>query len=306
MKYITIFFDFEGTWGMPQPCTYDLVQTTQRLLAVLKRYKVKAVFFAVGKIIEEYPNLMKEIAECGHEIAIHGYAHEHFDKLTKEDLALFSDNLSRIELSLERLTGKRPVGFRSPYLMKPTFYSRDLYQILTSHAYQWVSNREIRYTDELFRPDRIRIESLWGKNNWFTRIIFPLLNMRTIVTEQINKKKGISRVAANIRWINEGAAPFERYGLLEIPISSPLDCDMLGLPKPDEDTSDDFLRYAITTLTGGVKRRGDFYNVTFHDWIIGSSNRLQLLDNFLSSFAFHESLKFITGSELTKIINKYE
>lgn len=304
MKYITIFIDFEGRWGMPYKCKYDLVKTTHILLDVLNRQNIRAVFFVVGKIIEKYPGLIKEIAGNGHEIAIHGYSHEHLDKLTKEELAVFSDNLYRIEILLEKLIGKRPVGFRSPYLMGPTFYSRKLYKILISHAYLWISNREIRYPDELFRPDRIKIVSLWGKNNWITHIILLLLNMRMILTDHITKKKGLSRIIANIRWLDGGAVPFKRYGLLEIPVHTPLDCDLLGLPKSDEKTPDDVIRYAIATIAGGVKRKGDFYNITFHDWIIGTSNRVLILENSLKFLRSDKNNKFLTVTELWKLVNK--
>jgi peptidoglycan/xylan/chitin deacetylase (PgdA/CDA1 family) len=306
MKYITILVDFEGKWGMPYNSNYDLVKTTHRLLEVLDTYGVKAVFFVVGKIIEEYPDVIKEVAGDGHEIAIHGYAHEHLDRLTKEDLTTFGDNLSRIELSLERLTGKRPVGFRSPYLMYPAFSSRNLYQILASHAYRWISNREIRYPDELFRPDRIPIQSLWGKNNGITRIILSLLNMRMILTDHMTKKKGLAGIIANICWLDQGAAPFERYGLLEVPVYTPLDCDLLGLPTPETTTSTEWIRYATACLVGGINRRGHFYMLNFHDWIIGSSNRLQLLDNLLSYFASRGSAQFITGTECVRLLNNYE
>jgi hypothetical protein len=306
VKYITTFFDFEGKWGMPHNSNYDLVKTTHRLLEVLDKNGVKAVFCVVGKIIEEYPDVIKEVAGDGHEIAIHGYTHEHLDRLTKEDLTTFGDNLSRIELSLERLTGKRPVGFRSPYLMNPVFYSRYLYQILASHGYRWVSNREIRYPDELFGPNRIPIRLLWGKNNGITRIILSVLNMRMILTDHMTKKKGLAGIIANIRWLDQGAAPFERYGLLEFPVCTSLDCDLLGLPNPETRTSTEWIRYATACLVGGINRRGNLYMLSFHDWIIGSSNRLQLLDNVLSYFVSRKSAKFITGIECVRLLSNYE
>lgn len=304
MKYITVFFDFEGKWGMPYNCEYNLVKTTHGLLAVLDKYNVKAVFFVVGKIIEEYPNLIKEIAEHGHEIAIHGYAHEHLEKLNKEELIVFSDNLSRIELSLEKLIGKHPTGFRSPYLMAPKFYTSELYEILIAHGYKWVSNREIRYPDELFRPDRIPIKSIWRKNSWITRFTLFLLNMRMILTDHITREKGLGRIIANIHWLDGGAAPFERYGLLEIPVHTPLDCDLLGLPKPDENTPNDFVSYAVATLAGGVERKGEFYSMTFHDWIIGSSNRVSILEKTLKLLISDKNNKFVTVTNLTKLTTK--
>lgn len=294
-KKVMICFDFEGQWGMPFKADYDIEETTYRLLSVLDKYNAKAVFFAVGKIIEEYPDLIKEIAQRGHEIALHGYSHEHLDKATKEDLAIFSGNLSRVEDLLEKLIGKRPMGFRAPYLMAPVFYSPELYQILTSHGYQWVSNREIRYPEELFRPDRLCIRKFWGANNWLMRTLLPILNIRMIFTENIMNKKGISHIIENIKWLNRGAVPFERNNILEVPVHSPLDCDLLGLPRPDENSSNEFINYAVTTLTAGVKRNGELYVLTFHDWIIGSANRIQVLDNTIETLSRNKDVVFVAS-----------
>jgi glycosyltransferase involved in cell wall biosynthesis len=293
-KNIIICFDFEGKWGMPFESNYDLVKTTRNLLDVLARYNVKAVFFVVGKIIEQYPNLIKEISGHGHEIAIHGYSHEHIDKLSKEEFVIFSDNLSRIELSLERLIGKRPIGFRSPYLTGPKFYSSDLYKILDEHGYRWVSNRELRYPEELFRPDRLNAPFMWGRNNWFTNILFILLNIRLILTETIYSKSGISRIAANLRWLDSGAEPFQRERLMEIPLYSPLDCDLLGLPIPEAEVSREWIKYSTACLTNGINRHGNLYNLTFHEWIIGSSNRILILEDILKTLRFNKDNKFIT------------
>jgi len=304
MKYITITFDFEGKWGMPYKGRYDLVKTTHRLLEVLDTYNVNAVFFVVGKIIEEYPDLIKEIAKNGHEIAIHGYTHERLDRLTKEDLTTFSVNLCRIELTLEKLTGKRPIGFRSPYLMAPRFYTLELYKLLEEHGYQWVSNCELRYPEELFRPDRLRFPYLWGKNNWFTNILFILLNIRLLITETIHDKSGLSRITDNLQWLNRGTEPFKRGNLIEIPLYSPLDCDLLGLPNLETRTPDIWVKYAVDCLVGGLNRKGKYYMLNFHDWIIGTSNRVLLLGNILKFLSFDENNKIITVSSLVRLINK--
>ena len=181
MKHIILTIDYEGKWGMPYISNYNLVRTTKSLLGVLKKYNVKAVFFVVGKIIEEYPLLIKEIAKEDHEISIHGYSHEHYDKLSEKDLAKLSDKLHKIEISLKKLTGKRPLGFRSPFLMAPKFYTPELYKLLETHGYKWTSNRELRFAEEIFRPDRINLPFLWGKNNSFIHILDLIVNLKTLI-----------------------------------------------------------------------------------------------------------------------------
>ena len=60
MKYTTIFFDFEGKWGMPFKANYDLRKTMLNILKILKRYHIRAVFNTCGKILEVYPNIIKK------------------------------------------------------------------------------------------------------------------------------------------------------------------------------------------------------------------------------------------------------
>ena len=292
-KNILICFDFEGKWGMPFQEEYDLVKTTHRLLDVLDRHNAKAVFFVVGKLVEEYPGLIKEMADRGNEIATHGYEHKNLEKLNAAELEEFGTNLLRIENKLEEITGRRPSGFRAPYLMGPRYYSGKLYRLLEKHKYSWVSNRELRFTEELFRPDRLRIPFFWGKNNSFTNLLFVLLNIKALITEKISNKCRILRIVENFQWLINGANPIYRNTLLEVPVYSPLDCDLLGLPNLQSRTSDDWIRYATCCLVGGLKRNGRFYMLNFHDWIIGSSNRIEIMDEVLKQIRKTGEISFV-------------
>ena len=49
---------------------------TCKVLDLLARYQTRATFFVLGWVAERHPGLIKQIAECGHEIASHGYGHE--------------------------------------------------------------------------------------------------------------------------------------------------------------------------------------------------------------------------------------
>ena len=57
---------FDCAWGaadMPQ------------ILNTLKKENVKATFFIVGQWAEKYPDVVKQIARDGHDIANHSYSH---------------------------------------------------------------------------------------------------------------------------------------------------------------------------------------------------------------------------------------
>jgi polysaccharide deacetylase family protein (PEP-CTERM system associated) len=57
-----------------QPARVDA--NTARLLDLLARRGVRATFFVLGWIAERHPNIVRDIAAAGHEIACHGYSHE--------------------------------------------------------------------------------------------------------------------------------------------------------------------------------------------------------------------------------------
>src|SRR5918994_4792877 len=48
---------------------------TDRLLNIFDEFNVLATFFVLGWVGERHPDLVRDIAKRGHEIASHGYAH---------------------------------------------------------------------------------------------------------------------------------------------------------------------------------------------------------------------------------------
>ena len=82
-----------------------------RILEMLAHHQTKATFFALGWIAERYPQLIRQIADQGHEIASHGYGHERASDLTED--AFFSD-IHRAKVILEDLCGSEVKGYRAP------------------------------------------------------------------------------------------------------------------------------------------------------------------------------------------------
>jgi polysaccharide deacetylase family protein (PEP-CTERM system associated) len=54
------------------------------ILEVLSNHKSKATFFILGWIAESYPLMVRSIADAGHEIGCHGYAHQHIMRQTPD------------------------------------------------------------------------------------------------------------------------------------------------------------------------------------------------------------------------------
>ncbi|UCG32266.1 MAG: DUF3473 domain-containing protein [Phycisphaerales bacterium] len=93
------------------PVTDHVIVNVDRLLDFLKHHGVQATFFALGKVCEQFPQILPAVAECGHEIASHGYGHLRVDRLTPAE---FTEDLQRSVDIIESQTGRRPVGYRAP------------------------------------------------------------------------------------------------------------------------------------------------------------------------------------------------
>ena len=48
---------------------------TPRLLEVLANHTVRATFHLVGESVERHPDLVRQIHQCGHQLALHSYRH---------------------------------------------------------------------------------------------------------------------------------------------------------------------------------------------------------------------------------------
>ncbi|MGA2973037.1 MAG: polysaccharide deacetylase [Candidatus Bathyarchaeia archaeon] len=84
-----------------------------RILTLLDKYCIKSTFFVPGWTAETYPESVKAILEHGHEIAAHGYKHESLREVKSqaEEIEIFKRSIR----ALEKLTGKKPLGFRAPF-----------------------------------------------------------------------------------------------------------------------------------------------------------------------------------------------
>lgn len=88
---------------------------TDELLVVLQQNKVKATFFMIAENAEKHPQLVRQIADAGHEVALHALQHRDFLKLNAAEQ---QHNVAAGKAILERLSGvpvtllRPPHGFR--------------------------------------------------------------------------------------------------------------------------------------------------------------------------------------------------
>jgi polysaccharide deacetylase family protein (PEP-CTERM system associated) len=88
------------------------VQRSVRLLLdLLKEHDARGTFFVLGWVAVHCPDLVREIAGEGHEIASHGWEHQ---RVTTQRPADFRSTVRRTKDRLEELTGTPVIGFRAP------------------------------------------------------------------------------------------------------------------------------------------------------------------------------------------------
>jgi polysaccharide deacetylase family protein (PEP-CTERM system associated) len=89
---------------------------TRRTLDILDEYGARATFFTHGWIAERYPELLRTIADRGHEVGNSGYAHRGIRELSAGALV---EEFARARELLEGATGRRVIGTRIPDWISP-------------------------------------------------------------------------------------------------------------------------------------------------------------------------------------------
>lgn len=99
--------------GKPIALTFDdgpWPNTTSQVLNILNKHNIKATFFVVGKQVQKYPQLTKQIAANGHAIGNHTWNHQYHQYSS----AAASSEIDRTAQLVLKLTGIKTTLFRPP------------------------------------------------------------------------------------------------------------------------------------------------------------------------------------------------
>jgi len=88
-----------------------VVRNTRRLLSLFRRYEAKATWFVLGWVAHQYPDLLQEIINDGHEVACHSYYHQRVDKMKPDEFR--RDTETTIDAVFKAI-GNQPYGYRAP------------------------------------------------------------------------------------------------------------------------------------------------------------------------------------------------
>ncbi|MBW3015162.1 polysaccharide deacetylase family protein [Candidatus Woesearchaeota archaeon] len=239
---ITIFFDFEGWSENNFRQGYDIENVVRGLNKVLGENNARAVFNTTGLVIEKYPELVKELHDSGHEIAVHGYSHENFVQCSDDELSI---RLGRTEQLIKEVTGSKPEGIRCPWL----YHDERIYKILKNRGYRWVSNKRRPYTELFDKPSFF----LKGGSKLMAKCFVRVKNLRFKERPYMNKD-----------------------GLIEIPLVSPMDGEIFDNIDPGQDSNEEHVKLAFEIWRKFLDSGKEHMNLNFHDWIIGTANRIEI------------------------------
>jgi len=104
---------FENTisrndWGnMPA----RLPRNIDKILELFDGAGTKGTFFTLGLVCEKFPQVVRDIAAAGHEIASHGFEHSRVGTFSQED---FRADVEGTRKRLEDVSGVPVIGYRAP------------------------------------------------------------------------------------------------------------------------------------------------------------------------------------------------
>ena len=267
MKDVIVFFDTEADLVSQET---DNEKCITRLLAELRKRKINACFNVAGKLAELYPKTIKSIYEDGHEIGSHMYNHENVLEMNKGEL---SETLSKTEKLIKELTGERIIGFRAPWL----YHNQEVYDVVKERGYKWVSNKRIRRRQIAEHP------SLQFSNTGFMSSF----------------NKSLLKGFLSAQWLFFPKKPYYKNGLLEIPLLSSMDGELFGLVDPNQNSSEKQMDFTVNSLKEQYSESQEHFNLTFHDWLMGSGNRMAVFTEMLD-FLIEKKSNFILPRELLK------
>ena len=247
--HLCLSFDFDGPslWIMRKMTGATAASRGEfgavavpRILQLLADREIPSTFFIPGHTIETYPDECRLVVDHGCEVGIHGYAHELNSTQTRDEES--AAMVRSMEL-VERLTGRPPVGYRSP----AGDLTNQTIELLVEHGLRYDSSLmghdtapyRVRVGDELPDDGPVR----WGTETDLVELPWS--------------------------WTNDDYPYLEFVAFRRMV--------MPGLARPD-DMFDNFLgdvEWMVRQVRGGV------LTLVFHPQVIGRGHRLLALERFL-------------------------
>lgn len=98
-----ISLTFDCAWG---------AEDMSQILDTLKENNVKATFFVLGEWADKFPEIIKRMADEGHDVANHSDTHPHIASLSYDEI---KNEIKDANEKIENVAGRENNLFRAPY-----------------------------------------------------------------------------------------------------------------------------------------------------------------------------------------------
>jgi peptidoglycan-N-acetylglucosamine deacetylase len=239
-----------------------------RLLKLFDRYGIKTTWFVPGHSIETFPTQMKEVAQAGHEIGIHGYSHENPIAMTPVQEEAVLDKC--IDL-IGKLQGRKPVGYVAPWWE----FSKVTNELLLKKGILY--DHSLMHHD--FEPYYVRVGDSWTKIDYSKQ---PQDWMKPLVR---GRETDLIEIPAS--WNIDDLPPmmFVKAAPNSHGFVSPRDLERMWLDQFD-----------------WVYREHDYavYTMTIHPDVSGKPHVLLMHERIISYLRSHPGVRFATFEEIAR------
>ncbi|WP_404295629.1 polysaccharide deacetylase family protein (plasmid) [Microvirga sp. RSM25] len=145
---------------------YDPEVGVPRILDLFKRYNIPLTFFVPGWTIQHYPAAVDLILQNSHEIEHHGYLHHDNNSMSRQEEL---DILCRGIDIIEKVTGRRPMGYRTP-IISSNGVSRHTIGLLVELGFIFDSSLhgdDIPYLLQTSGGRLVEIPCIHGLSDWY-------------------------------------------------------------------------------------------------------------------------------------------
>jgi len=141
---------------------FGVVRGLPRILAWMAAQGIKGTFYVPGYTAQRYPDEVRSIVEGGHEVAHHGFLHRPPNLL--DDAGLREEMERGIE-ALRQVTGKAPVGYRSPSWE----VTEETFSLLGQLHFEWDSScmgDDWPYVEQLGSTSLVELPVHWSLDDF--------------------------------------------------------------------------------------------------------------------------------------------
>ena len=243
-----------------------------RMLKLFAKYNVKASWFTPGHTIETFQDEMKEVAESGHEIGLHGYSHENPLAMTPEQEEAV---LAKCIDLITKLCGRRPTGYVAPWWESSTVTN----DLLLKYG--------IKYDHSLMHDDFTPYYNCVGES--WTKIDYSKPAEEWMKPMKFGKPTDIVQVPAN--WYLDDLPPmmFVKASPNSYGYTSPHDIEQLWRDQFD---------YLYREYDYGV------YPLTTHPDVSGRPQNILMHERLIQYFQSFPGVKFTTVDEVADDFKK--